>query len=172
MGICQPAGGHKSFSLPVNNQTAIRFFYLPANDYLHPALIFRVATPQSGELNTAPIVNHGGRTPYISIDEMRQLVQMLDHSDLLWSETKTVEVPGMVGFKETTGMLQIKIFSLGGTASSNQDPSRLCQTLAPLDAAFKQPRALWEFQLFRVDYGCSVLGFDRKAFPEHAAGIR
>jgi len=172
IGISQPASGHKSFSLPVNNQTAVRFFYLPANDYLHPALIFRVASPQSGELGTAPIISHGGRTPYISIDEMRKLVQMLDHSNLLWSETKTVEVPGMVGFKETTGMLQIKVFSSGGTASSNSDPSRLCKTLAPLDAAFKQPRALWEFQLFRVNYGCSVPGFDRKAFPEHAEGIR
>lgn len=172
MGICQSASSHKSLSLPVNNQTAVRFFYLPANSYLHPALIFRVATPQSGELNTAPIVNHGGRTPYISIDEMRRLVHMLDHSGLLWSETKTVEVPGMVGFKETTGMLQIRIFSLGGTASTNSDPSKLCQTLAPLDAALMQPRALWEFQLFRVDYGCSVPGFDRKSFPEHAEGLR
>jgi hypothetical protein len=151
----------------VDQQTVVRFFYLPANDYLHPALIFRVAKPKSGELNTAPITNRGGRTPYITIEEMRTLVLMLDRGGLSWSESKAVEKPGMVGFQETTGMLQIKIFSSGGTASSDSDPSKLCNTLALLDQALKQPRALWEFQLFRVDYGCIVPGFDRKAFPEH-----
>ena len=47
------------------------------------------------------------------------------------------------------------------------DPKQICERLAPLDAALKQPRALWEFQLFRVDYGCHVPGFNRNAFPEH-----
>jgi hypothetical protein len=172
MSVCQPSIAHESFALPVNQQTVVRFFYLPANDYLHPALIFRVAGPKSGELNTAPITNRGGRTPYISIEEMRTLVHMLNRESLSWSETKTVEVPGPVGFQETTGMLQIKIFSSGGTASSDSAPSKLCNILAPLDEALKQPRALWEFQLFRVDYGCAVPGFDRKAFPDHDEGDR
>jgi hypothetical protein len=163
---------HGSFNLPVNKETVVRFFYLPANDYLHPALFFRVAGTNSSRLNTAPITNHGGRTPYISIEEMQALIKLLDSAGLSWRTGSAVEVPKAVDFKETTGQLEIKIFSSGGTALSLSDPKGICETLAPLDAAFKQPRALWEFQLFRVDYNCKVTGFNRNAFPEHDAGKR
>jgi hypothetical protein len=166
----QSATKHDSLILPVDKDTVVRFFYLPANDYLHPALIFRVAESGSPRLNTAPITNRGGRTPYISAEEMQSLIKMLDRSNLSWHETKTVEVPKMVGFRETTGKMEIKIFSSGGTALSLSDPVNLCETLAPFDAALKQPRALWEFQLFRVDYHCEVPGFNRNAFPAHDEG--
>ena len=78
---------HGSFNLPVNKETVVRFFYLPANDYLHPALFFRVVGTNSSRLNTAPITNHGGRTPYISIEEMQALIKLLDSAGLssLWS---------------------------------------------------------------------------------------
>ena len=163
---------HGSFNLPVNKETVVRFFYLPANDYLHPALFFRVVGTNSSRLNTAPITNHGGRTPYISIEEMQALIKLLDSAGLSWRTGSAVEVPKAVDFKETTGQLEIKIFSSGGTALSLSDPKGICETLAPLDAAFKQPRALLEFQLFRVDYNCKVPGFNRNAFPEHDAGKR
>jgi hypothetical protein len=168
----QSTKAHDSLTLSVDKYTVVRFFYLPANDYLHPALIFRVAGPESPRLNTAPIINRGGRTPYISIEEMQSLIKMLDRSGLSWHETKTVEVPKMVGFRETTGKVVIKIFSSGGTALSLSDPENICQTLAPLDAAFKQPRALWEFQLFRLDYHCEVPGFNRNAYLAHDDGNR
>jgi hypothetical protein len=101
---------------------------------------------------------------------MQNLVNILVRLGLPWRETKTVEQPGIEGFRETTGKLDIRIFSPGGTSVSLSDPGRICETLAPLDAAFKQPRALWEFQLFRVDYHCAVPGFDRNAYPAHDEG--
>lgn len=168
----QSAPAHHSLNIPVNDNTAVMFFYLPANSYLHPALIFRVAKPGSPLLDTAPIVNRGGRTPYISIREMRNLVQLLSRSDLSWRRFKRVEVPRAPSFNETTGKLEIKIFSSDVTALSLSNPDKLCHTLAPLNAALKQPRARWEFQLFLVDYHCQVAGFDRKAYPEHDEGTR
>jgi hypothetical protein len=168
----QSAPVRDALAVPVNDGTAVMFFYLPANSYLHPALIFRVAKPGSPLLNTAPIVNRGGRTPYITVEEMRDLIRLLDHSDLSWRKSKQVEIPKAPSFSETTGKLEIKVFSSDGTALSLSKPDNLCQTLAPLDAALKQPRARWEFQLFRVDYHCQVPGFNRNAYPEHDEGTR
>lgn len=134
-----------SLTLPVDKNIVVRFFYLPANDYLHPALIFRVAGAKSQRLNTAPITNHGGRTPYISIKEMQSLIKMLDRSGLAWRETKTVEVPKMVGFRETTGKLEIKIFSSG---------ERPCPFRIPKRSA--KPSHLWMQRLSsHVPFGSS-----------------
>jgi hypothetical protein len=163
----QSAPVRDSLAVPVNGNTAVTFFYLPANSYLHPALIFRVAKPGSPLMNTAPITNRGGRMPYISIEEMRDLIELLAHSDLSWRKSKQVEIPRTPSFSETTGKLEIKVISSDGTALSLSNPDSLCQTLAPLDAVLKQPRARWEFQLFRVDYHCQVSGFNRYAYPEH-----
>lgn len=176
-GVCQVVYGQSAqvrgpLAVPVNDVTVVTFFYLPANSYLHPALIFRVAKPGSPLVNTAPITNRGGRTPYISIEEMRDLVGLLDRSDLTWHKSKQVEVPGAPSFSETTGKLEIKIISSDGTALSLSNPDNLCETLAPLDAVLKQPRARWEFQLFRVQYRCQVPGFDRNAYPEHDEGAK
>ena len=171
LSFSQAAGGHDTLALPADKSTIVRFFYLPAEDYLHPALIFRVAGEKDPKLNTAPI-NHTGRTAYISLAEMQDLIQRLSRTGFSWQESKKVEVPKMIGFTDTPGGLEIKLFSSKGTAVTHSNPKKLCETLAPLDAALKQPRALWEFQLFRVDYNCVVPGFDRNAFPEHEEGIR
>jgi hypothetical protein len=171
LSFSQATEGHDSLTLPADKSTIVRFFYLPAEDYLHPALIFRVAREKDPQLNTAPI-NRLGRTPYISLAEMQDLLQRLAHSGLSWHESRRVEVPGRIEPREMTDKVEIKIFSSEGTALTLSDPKKLCETLAPLDAALKQPRALWEFQLFRVDYNCVVPGFDRNAFPEHEEGMR
>jgi hypothetical protein len=168
----QSAPARNSLTVPASDNTVVMFFYLPANSYLHPALIFRVAKPGSTLLNTAPITNRGGRTPYISIEEMQNLIGLLAHSDLSWRKSKQVETPRAPSFSETTGKLEIKVFSSDGTALSLSNPDNLCQTLAPLDTALKQPRARWELQLFRVGYHCPVPGFNRSAYPEHDEGTQ
>jgi len=134
--FCQ-ANGKQPLNVRVDKNTIVRIFYLPPESYLHPPLIFRVAGENDPSLGTAPI-NLIGRTPHISLSEMRNLVNALADWNLSWQKSKKLEAP-----------------------------KQLCERLAPLDAALKQPRALWEFQLFRVDYGCHVQGFDRNAFPEH-----
>jgi hypothetical protein len=163
--FCQ-AKGNQRLNVRVDKSTVIRIFYLPPESYLHPALIFRVARENDPRLGTAPI-SLLGRTPYISLSEMRNLAAALADWDLSWQKSKKLETPKKIETREMTDKMEVKMFSSSGTDRVLVDPKQLCERLAPLDAALKQPRALWEFQLFRVDYGCHVQGFDRNAFPEH-----
>jgi hypothetical protein len=175
LAVCQPVHGQSapvSSSLstgPVDDDTFVTFFYLPSYSYLHPALIFHAAKSGSTLLNTAPFTDLGGRTAYVSIEEMRDLIGLLAHSDLSWRKTKQTELP-KPGLANTTDKLEIRIINPDGTALSLSNPDKLCETLAPLDAALKQPRALWEFQLFRQEYGCKVPGLNRNAYPQHDVG--
>lgn len=163
--FCQ-ANGKPPLNLGVDKNTIVRFFYLPPESYLHPPLIFRVAGENDPRLGTAPI-NPLGRTSYISLSEMRNLVTALADWNLSWQESKKLETPKKIETREMTDKMEVKVFSSRGTDRALVDPKQLCERLAPLDAALKQPRALWEVQLFRVDYGCHVPGFNRNAFPEH-----
>jgi hypothetical protein len=174
LSIC-PGFGHikndsTPFNFPVDENTVVWLFFVPADSYFHPPLIFRVVGENDSRLNSAPIVNLGGRTPYISLTEMRNLVQKLGHTDLSWHESEKSEVPKRIKPGEITDKMQIKIFFGSGTDWALLDPKKICATLAPLDAAFREPRALWEFQLFRVDYGCKVPGFKRDKYPQHDEG--
>jgi hypothetical protein len=95
-------------------------------------------------LNTAPIANLGGRTPYVTLTEM--LIQKLAQADLSWYESDRVEVPKRIRPREITDKVQVRIFFANGTDWTLFDPKKICKTLAPVDSALKQPRALWEFQ--------------------------
>ena len=163
--VCCQATGKQPLNVRVDESTIIRIFYLPPESYLHAPLIFRVVRENDPRLGTAPI-NLLGRTPYISLSEMRNLVTALADSNLSWQKSK-LETPKKIETREMTDKMEIKLFSSRGTDRAFVDPKRLCERLAPLDAALEQPRAHWEFQLFRVNYGCQVPEFDRNAFPEH-----
>lgn len=165
----QPAQKN-SLDVPVNENTIVRFFYLPPYSYFHVPLSFRVVGKNSPLLGTAPLANPEDRTPYISLPEMRSLITGLAHLDLSWrQESKKLETPKKIETREMTDKMEITVFSTGGAYRASVDPKRLCETLAPLDAALKPPRARWEFQLFRVSYHCSVPGFNRDAYPQHYA---
>lgn len=163
--FCQ-SNEKQSLNVPVHENTIIRIFYLPPESYFHAPLIFRVAGENDPRLGTAPMV-FLGRTSFISLSEMQNLVTALADSDLSWQESKKLETPKKIKTSEMTDKMEIVLFSSGGTDRAFVDPKQLCERLAPLDAALKQPRGRWEFQLFRVDYGCHVPGFARNAFPEH-----
>lgn len=61
--------------LEADGKTVIRFFYQPAlGDYFHFPLVFRVIGEGNPLLNTAPM-REEGRTSYISLSEMRQMVK-------------------------------------------------------------------------------------------------
>jgi hypothetical protein len=53
-----------------------------------------------------------------------------------------------------------------GTAKATIAPDKICETLAPLDSALLTPRALWEFQRFRLQYRCPFLGKRPDAYSE------
>ncbi len=166
----QKREGASVLNSPVDENTAIRFFYQPTGDYFHAPLVFRVVEEGNTLLNTAPM-REEGRTAYISLSEMRELIRRPDLADLAWHESETVEALG--SYKKLgvagTGLDTMEIFvgSSKGTARAKVLPKAICKTLKPLDAALKTPRALWEFQGFRLNYGCKVPGFKYDAYPDH-----
>jgi len=99
------------------------------------------------------------------------LVQALAHSNLAWQESETVEILGSYKKLMLAGVglddMDVRLVLTNGTAKAQIAPKAICKTRKPLDAALKTPRALWEFQGFRLNYGCKVPGFKHDAYPNH-----
>jgi hypothetical protein len=155
----------------VDEHTLVRFFHQPPlGDYFHFPLVFRVVEESNPLLNTAPM-REEGRTAYISLSEMRELMQRLAQMDLAWKESDVAEPLGPFKKLALAGIginnMEVFIGCSKGTARTTIAPKKICETLTPLDSALKAPRALWEFQLFRLDYGCKVPGFRTDAYPDH-----
>jgi hypothetical protein len=157
-------------SSPVDEKTIIRFFYYPAGEYIRIPLVFRVVNESNPLFNTAPI-REEGRTAYISLPEMRGLVRLLAGSRLRWKESQATEVLGLYKDLALQGIglvsMDVRIVCSKGTAKAEISPKAICMNVKPLDAALKTPRALWEFQLFRLQYGCQIPGFKADAYPDH-----
>jgi hypothetical protein len=150
----------------VDVNTAVRFFYQPSGNYFHFPLVFRAVEQQDSRRNTAPMAAEG-RTAYVSLSEMQQLMQDFATSDLSWQESEKVEALGSFRELEISDSLVITVTSSKGTAEASLNPKEICKTLKPLDSALKTPRALWEFQGFRLNYGCKVPGFVFDAYQDH-----
>jgi hypothetical protein len=154
---------------PVDRKATVRFFYNPAGNYFHDPLVFRVVEEDDPLLNTAPM-REEGRTAYISFSEMRELVQLLEHSGLEWQESENVEVFGSYKKLALAGVgldtMDIRVLAAAGTAKAQVPPKDVCTILKPLDIALRAPRILWEFQGFRINYGCKVPGFKYGAYAD------
>jgi hypothetical protein len=150
---------------PVNDKTAVRFFFQPGN-YFHAPLILRVVAASDPRLNTAPMLVEG-RTAYITVPEMRHFLDGLENAELSWHESKQKMVFGDATKIFGPDALVIVVVTPKGTADAQVDPSKICKELAPLDKAFSTPRALWEFQIFRAEYNCKVPGLNGQAYPDH-----
>jgi hypothetical protein len=154
---------------PVDEKTIVRFFYYPAGEYIRIPLLFRVVEEGNPRLNTAPM-REEGRTAYVSLSEMRDLVNGLIRSGLGWQESETVDVLGLYKDLTLAGIgldtMDVRLVSSRGTAKAEISPKTICTILKPLDAALKTPRALWEFQGFRLGYGCKVSGFKYGAYAD------
>jgi len=157
--------GH-ALTLPAGKHSVVRFYYHPPDgEYFHVALLFRVVKENDRRWNTAPVFDVG-RTAYVSLTEMQQLMVNLAHLSLRWDESTKIE--SLETFKNihSYGGMGIKVLSANGTAKTTIAPDRICETLAPLDGALLTPRALWEFQFFRSQYHCQVPKFNPNAYPE------
>jgi hypothetical protein len=62
--------------------------------------------------------------------------------------------------------MDVRVVITSGTAKAQVSPKDICTILKPLDAALKGPRILWEFQGFRISYGCKVPGFKYGAYAD------
>jgi hypothetical protein len=165
----QTTGDGNVLNSPADESVAIRFFFQPPGDSFHAPLIFRVVDEKDPRLNTAPILD-SGRTAYISLSDMQRLLPAVTHLPLLWRHAETVEVFGSSRVLQLVDTMDITVVSSHGTARAALDPKKICETLKPMDSAIKTPRALWEFQLFRIGYGCKVPGFNYDAYPDHWTG--
>jgi hypothetical protein len=150
----------------VGANSAVRFFYDPAlSDAFHSPIIFRATEDGDSRLINPPSTR-AGWTSYIAFSEMRQFLQTLAHSNLAWQESDKVEIFEPALQIPRLDTMEIVVVGSSGTAKAMVRPSRICQTLEPLDAALKTKRALWELQRFRLTYGCQVPGFDWKLYPD------
>lgn len=162
----QVANQRHALTLAADKDSVVRFFFFPAyNNYFHVALLFRVVEENDPRWNTAPLFDVG-RTAYISLSEMRELFAALSAEPLSWEESAKIEELETYKTIRNDGRMDIKILSSGGTAKSGIPPKQMCETLAKLDAAFRTPRALWEFQFFRQQFDCRVPNFDPKAYHD------
>lgn len=166
LGYAQTTGDGNVLNSPADETVAIRFFFQPAGDYFHVPLVFRVVDQKDSRLNTAPILD-SGRTAYVSLSDMQVLLPAVTHLPLLWRHAETVEFFGSSRVLQLADTMDITIVSSHGTARAALDPTKICETLSAMDSALKTPRALWEFQLFRLGYGCRVPGFNHNAYPDH-----
>jgi len=92
----------------------------------------------------------------------------LAHLSLRWDQSATIESLETYKTIHSYGYgMGIKVLSANGTAKSLIAPDKICETLAPSDGALLTPRALWEFQGFRLQYHCRVPSYDPDAYPEY-----
>jgi hypothetical protein len=163
----QDAQQSETFNHRADSGTIIRFFFQPAyvNSY-HPALLFQVVGDGDIRLNTAPI-RSDGRTAFVSLNEVQNLINGLNRLELNWKESHQIQAPDNYWEMVIRPEMEIKLFSKEGTRIALVNPKQICSTLETLDSALKQPRALWEFQLFRAEDGCKVPGLKRDAYPDH-----
>jgi hypothetical protein len=165
--ISQDTKDDKAVVFPVDEKTAVRFFFQPDDgNYFHFPLVFRSVSQGDPRLNTAPMADEG-RTVYISDSEMRQLLRGLAHSELSWTESASVQMLGPARKLEKSQDMIITYVSANASATASVRKNKICATLKGLDPAIKTPRALWEFQRFELDYNCKVLGFVYDAYPDH-----
>ena len=168
------AQGHNhALTLPADKNSVVRFFYQPPEgEYFHVALIFRVVEENDPRWNTTTFSDEG-RTAFVSLSDMQQLLTNLAHLPLQWDESAEIETLETYKTIHSYGYgMGIKVLSTKGTAKSLIRHDKICETLPRLDGALPTPRALWEFQGFRLQYHCQVPTYDPDAYPSSSAGKR
>jgi hypothetical protein len=168
LGSYQEVARKRVVDYLVNEKTAVRFCDTDEEEYFHVPLIFRAVKTGDGRLNTAPIISREGRTAFVTVEELRQLVQSLARSSLSWHDSNEVESLKWKPPLDCFDGMDILVVCLNGSANSKIPPNKICETLQALDPTLQTPRALWEFQLFRHGYGCKVPGFNFQAYPDHS----
>jgi len=162
----QAASRGHALTLVAGKDSVVRFFYQPPDgEYFHFALLFRVIKKHDPRWNTTSY-SDVGLAAYISISDMQRLTAKMKRLPLQWDQSETVETLETYRTIHSYGYgMGIKMLAASGTAKALIVPDKICETLASLDDALRTPRALWEFQSFRLQYHCQVPGFNLDAYP-------
>jgi hypothetical protein len=155
---------------PVTAKTAVSFFWFGDMDsHFRSPINFYVAPEGDRKLNTVVVESAGPAghqwSAFISSSEMQRLIDGLKALDLRWNDFKGREAfkPGLK--RADDGFLDITVVSSKATAKAYVRIARMCDELLRLDPAMPSPRILWQFQLFRVDNGCQVPGYNNSVIP-------
>lgn len=155
--------GYKLAMTKADSETAVRFFYFPGK-FIDP-LIFRSVGSDDPRMNTVAL-GGPGRQVYVSVSEMDRLINALSSSPLDWQNSRQkkpfIEATEII---PQTLNLSVDVLFSKGSAASGIDPKNICDVLPPMDSAFTSDHARWEFQMFRINYGCPVpKGLNPKAY--------
>lgn len=152
-------------NMTVSDKTVVRFLYrrLDAN-YVLPPVIFRVVDAGSPNWNTAPIDQYG-RSPNISLLEMKSLVRKLEDSSLRWQMLSPASQIQPFETIYPNKNLFITIYASNEMATTSVSPSRFCKILSQVNEAIELKRAHWEFEYFRQGCGCKVPGYKADKYP-------
>jgi hypothetical protein len=168
MALC--AAGQKTkestvLNTPVDVTSSVSFVWFADEDSRFKNPITFYAVPDGNpKLHSADLHPHESWNAYISEAELGRVLERLRWSDAKWAETRRRAELKDLESKIVGDTLEIVVVSSAGTARSATRHS-ICERLADMDTALSNSRVLWLFQMFRVDRGCSVQGFDRSRFP-------
>jgi hypothetical protein len=155
-------------ALQHDKESIARFFYEPpVINYLRVPLLLRNADEGDPRLITAPLTE-AGRTAYITSSEMSDVLAILAKQQFKWEDTTVVVQPERWDKLTFHGAMAVKLFNAHGTSETTIKSRKICQTLESLDKAIQTPRALWEFQFYRMGFGCKVPGFNSDAYHDRA----
>lgn len=152
---------------PVTDSTAVSFFWFGDMDSnFRSPINFYVVSEGDRKLHTVAVESAGHQwNAFVSASEMELLINGLKALGLPW-----VDSSGRAVFKDSfkrtnSGFLEITVVSSEATSKAYIRIARMCDELSQLDSAMPTPRILWQFQLFRVDNGCDVPGYNNSVIP-------
>lgn len=144
----------------------IRVFYAPLTDKIAPFKFPRVFVPTSAQ--DPRLGKLYGYTLYVLPKEVESLLRKLYELDLNWKAHSTPTPLRVRGPQLPTvavhDRVQVIVSCDKGSCEAFFDGDRFCAVLAGLDSALTTPRALWEFQGYRVNFGCKVPEYDPHKF--------
>jgi len=162
---------------------AVRFVYNPPipQDNIVIPLILRQTTEQDSRYGTWSTLVPEGLTQWISPQEMQRLVDRLEKLNLAWDmspkpisfsrEPKVPpppppSMPWKMPMARRVGTMEIDITSDAGSAVADLPSDQVCGSMKRLDPAFQIPIAVYTFRGTRLQWGCSVPGFNPAKRPE------
>ena len=165
--LCQKPTKGVVLNSPITESTAISFFWFgDMESHFRSPVNFYVVSTTDRKFHTVSMGRSDHQwNAFISDADMRRLIDGLKALDLRWMDYKSREafIDGLQ--RKDLGLLEVTVVSNNATSKANIRIARMCDQLASLDPAIPSPRILWQFQLFRVDNGCLVPGYDNNVIP-------
>jgi hypothetical protein len=157
--------GSAVLSAPVEPGSTVTFIWLPDEDsqFRNP-ITFHVVPAGDSRLHSADLRAGEDWNAWVDAAEMGRVVERLRWFNVKWAETHRAAALKDLEAKLAPDTLEIVVESSAGTARSTTRQAA-CDQLSQIDTALTSPRVLWLFQLFRVNRGCIVQGFDRTRVP-------